>query len=257
MRTARSLPMAAAAVAVALLSTSCASKSTTSTGATITPGASLSGADAAKAALPAAIKAKGSLTVATDPSYAPIESYKPGTKEIVGFDPDLAAALGDVLGVKLNLQPATFDGIVTSLKSGRYDLAMSAMSDTKERQAAVDFVDYFNAGTSIMVLKGNPKAVAGMDSLCGLTIGVENGTVQVGQGKAQSKKCTDAGKAAVTVTGFPDENAAVLALKSGRAQAVLADSPVNGYAIAQSNGAFEAVNAPLLDAGPYGIAVSK
>jgi polar amino acid transport system substrate-binding protein len=271
MRTVRSLPMTVAVVAVALLSTSCASKSTAatalpagnavsvSTGTSGSPSVSesMSGADAAKAALPQSIKDKGKIIVATDPSYPPIESYKVGTKDIIGLDPDLAAALGDVLGVKFELQAATFDAIVPSLSTGRYDIAMSAMTDNKKRQATVDFVDYFSAGTSIMIAKSNPKSVTGMDSLCGLTIAVENGTVQYDEGKAQSAKCTAAGKAAVTVSGFPDQNGAVLALRSNRAQAVLADSPVNAYSIEQSSGQFVAIDGALLDPAPYGIAVSK
>lgn len=262
MRTVRPVQITIAVLSVALAATGCAAKSTSATpakptGTVSSSPAAANGADAAKAALPADIKAKGVITVATDPSYPPIESFKAGTKEIVGLDPDLAAAMGDVLGVKFELKEAVFDGIIAGLKAKRFDIAMSAMSDTKKRQATVSFVDYFNAGTSIMVAKGNPKGVTGIDGLCGLTVAAENGTVQITQAEAAGKACTDAGKAAVTVSGFPDQNGAITALRSGRAQAVLADSPVNAYSVEQSKDAFEVVAGAPTEPGPYGIAIPK
>ena len=53
-----------------------------------------------------------------------------------------------------------FAGIIGALQAGRFDIIMSAMNDTAERRGkGVDFVDYFTAGTSILVEKGNPKKI--------------------------------------------------------------------------------------------------
>ncbi len=284
MRSARSLHLTIAVVGVAFAATSCNAKTTTagssasstpvttaassvSGSATMSPSMSSSastsgsmtptagGAAAAKAALPKAIADKGVIMVATDPTYPPIESKDGST--IVGLDPDLAAAMGDILGVKFTFVPSGFDGIVPAVQEHRFDIAMSAMSDTKKRQAAVSFVDYFSAGTSILVAKGNPKAVKDLDGLCGLTVAAEKGTVQVDEAKAQSTKCTDGGGKAVTVNAYPDQTGAVSALQASRADVVLADSPVNAYSVEQSDGKFETVAGALYDSGPYGIAFPK
>ncbi len=206
--------------------------------------------------VPAAIKSKGSITVATDASYAPNEFYASDNKTIIGMDIDLAKALGQVLGLKVNVVDAKFDSIIPGLASGKYDLSLSSFTDTKDREKTVDFVTYFSAGTSLMVKAGNPEKLT-PDTLCGKTVAVESGTVQQDPDiPTRSKTCTAAGKAAITPLVFPDESGANLALSSGRADAVLADSPVADYAAKQSNGQFE-ITGSSYDTAPYGIAVPK
>ena len=92
--------------------------------------------------------------------------------------------------------------------------------------------------------------------LCGLKVAAQKGTVQADDATAQSKKCTADGKKAVDVQIFPDQNGVNLALKSGRVQVAMADSPVAAYAVKQSNGAFKLVGESY-DNAPYGIAVPK
>ncbi|WP_345280476.1 transporter substrate-binding domain-containing protein, partial [Kitasatospora albolonga] len=116
--------------------------------------------------LPADIQKAGVVKVGSEVAYAPVE-FKDGGK-ITGIDPDLADALAKQLGVKFQIQDAGFDTLITSLSTKRIDLIMSAMTDNKERQGkGVDFVDYFKAGTSILVQKGNPKGIKTLEDLCG------------------------------------------------------------------------------------------
>jgi polar amino acid transport system substrate-binding protein len=250
--------------ALALTSAACGSNSSTAgvggggTAPSATSAAATSGAAATSApatassgaiALPDNIKSAGVIKVATDASYAPVESFAKDNKTIVGLDPDLGAALGKVLGVKVVFTNTGFDGIIPALAAGRYDMAMSAMTDNTDREKTVDFVDYFSAGTSFMIKKGG-KTVNTVADLCGRKVAVEKGTTQLTDATAQSKKC------ALTVLPFPDQNGANLALSSGRADVVMADSPVNAYAAKQSGGAFEIVGTPYGTA-PYGIAIPK
>jgi polar amino acid transport system substrate-binding protein len=206
-------------------------------------------ASAGAITLPDNIKSAGVIKVATDASYPPVESFAKDNKTIVGFDPDLGAAIGKELGVKVVFTNTGFDGIIPALAAGRYDMAMSAMTDNTTREKTVDFVDYFSAGTSFMIKKGG-KAVNTLADLCGHKVAVEKGTTQLDDATAQSKKCT------LTVLPFPDQSGANLALSSGRADVVMADSPVNAYAAKQSNGAFEIVGTTYGTA-PYGIAIPK
>ncbi|HTR70682.1 MAG TPA: ABC transporter substrate-binding protein [Mycobacteriales bacterium] len=216
-----------------------------------------SGVDSAAAALvPASIKSSGTITVAADASYAPNEFLATNGTTVIGMDPDLAQAIGEKLGLNVKVENITFDSIIPGLVDGRYDLGMSSFTDTKDREKQVNFVTYFSAGTSFYEKASGGPAVTGLSSLCGLTVAVEAGTTQESDSKAQSKKCTNAGKSAVTVLSFSTQNQANLAINNGRAQVGMADSPVAAYQVKESNGGFKLVGTPYGTA-PYGIAVPK
>ena len=211
-----------------------------------------------KSLVPAAIKSKGTLTVAADASYAPNEFFAADGKTVIGMDADLAKALGSELGLNVTMQNVTFDSIIPGMAAGKYDLGMSSFTDTKAREQTIDFVTYFSAGSSLMVKAGNPENLSPADlSLCGKTIAVEKGTTQEGTDiPADTAKCKAASKPGVTGVSFDDQNGANLALSSGRADGVLADSPVAAYAAKQSSGKFVIAGQPYGTA-PYGIAVPK
>ncbi|HEY4413601.1 MAG TPA: transporter substrate-binding domain-containing protein, partial [Gaiellaceae bacterium] len=86
------------------------------------------------AEVPKSIASKGSLVVASDATYAPMEFVAAGGKSVVGVDADLAKAIGDVLGLRLKVVNATFDTIIPGIESGKYDVGMSSFTDTKARQ---------------------------------------------------------------------------------------------------------------------------
>ncbi|MGW2996706.1 transporter substrate-binding domain-containing protein, partial [Streptomyces sp. NPDC001193] len=135
-------------------------------------------------ALPDAIKKSGTVRVATDVPYAPFEMFvAEGEPELTGLDYDLGQALGAKLGVKFDFAPQKFDGIVPAIQAGKFDAAMSAMTDNKERQAVVDFVDYSVSGSGIMVAKGNPEKITNMcQSLVTPIPGLGNITMQLRTG---------------------------------------------------------------------------
>ena len=66
------------------------------------------------------------------------------------------------------------------LQAKRYDFSIASMGDTPEREKVVDFVDYSTDSNSIVTVKGNPKNITGMDSLCGLKISSVEGSVMLG-----------------------------------------------------------------------------
>jgi len=207
--------------------------------------------------LPQAIRAAGAIKVGSDVAYAPVEFFDKDAKTVIGIDPDIAKALGAQLGVKFQFTNGTFDGLITSLRSKRIDLIISAMSDTPERQKSIDFVDYFTAGTSILVKKGNPEGIKGLDDFCGKTIALQRGTTQEDVAKAQQTKCTAAGKPLKVLT-FDRDTEALLQVKQGRAVADMNDFPVAAYNAKTSGGGndFEVVGEQI-EAGPYGIGVRK
>ena len=200
--------------------------------------------------------AGGTLVVATDATYAPNEFIGTDGNTVSGMDPDLAAALGSALHRKVKVVNATFDAIIPGLASGKYDLGMSSFTDTKAREKVVDFVTYFSAGTSFYVKASGGPTINSLADLCGHSVAVERGTTQATDATAQSAKCKAAGKSGVTVSVFPDQSSANLALSSGRAQVGMADSPVAAYIVKKSNGQFKLTGKPYGTA-PYGIAIPK
>jgi polar amino acid transport system substrate-binding protein len=206
--------------------------------------------------VPAAIKSKGTLTVAADATYPPDEFIAEDGKTVIGMDADLAKALGQVMGLTPEIQNVTFDSIIPGLAANKYDLGMSSFTDTKEREATVDFVTYLTAGTSIYVKSDGGPNITSLDGLCGLKVAAEKGTTQQDDITTQNKKCTDAGKPGVTGEILPDQNGVNLALSSGRADAAMADSPVAAYIAEQSDGQFKVTGGPF-PPEPYGIAIPK
>ncbi len=160
------------------------------------------------------------------------------------------------MGLRASPQRATFDSIIPGLASGRYDLGISSFTDTREREQTVDFVTYFNAGTSFYTRASGGPAITDLASLCGQSVAAEKGTTQVDDAQAQSRRCTASGRKAVNVLVFPDQNGANLAISAGRANVGMADSPVAAYIVRQSNGQFRLSGTPYGTA-PYGIAIPK
>jgi polar amino acid transport system substrate-binding protein len=206
--------------------------------------------------VPEAIKSKGAVTVATDPTYAPNEFVAADGTTIEGMSPDLGHALGTLMGIKFNFVKATFDAIIPGLQAGKYNIGFSSFTDTKEREQVVDFVTYFKAGTSFYVKADGGPTINSLADLCGHSVGVERGTTQADDSTEQNTKCKNAGKPGVKVSVYPDQNAANLSVSSGRAEVGMADSPVAAYIVEQSNGEFKLTGKPYATA-PYGIAIPK
>jgi polar amino acid transport system substrate-binding protein len=245
------------ALALALAACGSSNDNTSSTPSGASGGSTTAAKDPAIAAqVPAAVKSKGTLSVAADATYPPNEFLNPGDKKVMGMDPDLAQALASVMGLKANVKNATFDSIIPGLAAGKYDLGMSSFTDTKEREATVDFVTYFNAGTSFYTKAQGGPTINTLADLCGHKVSVEKGTTQADDATAQSKKCKAAGKPAVAVQVYPDQNGANLALSSGRGDVGMSDSPVAAYVVKKSNGQFKVVGKTYGEA-PYGIAIPK
>ncbi|MGZ4758285.1 MAG: ABC transporter substrate-binding protein [Acidimicrobiales bacterium] len=260
----RTTPARLAAVLVALLlvaaacgssKSSTAKTETTSGGSTSTRAAAIQVDEALAAKLPEKIKSAGKIIVATDASYAPNEFYKEDGTTIQGMDVDMANAIGQVLGVQVEVENASFDTIIPSLGT-RYDIGMSSFTDSLERQQVVDMVTYFQAGTSFLVQTGKNADLSNLDALCGHSVGVEKGTTQLDDATAQSKTCTDAGNKAVDVQTFEDQTGANQALSTGRVDVVMLDTPVAEYQAKQSNGTFEVAGSSY-GVAPYGVAVPK
>jgi len=202
-------------------------------------------------AVPDEIRSRGTLVVATDPTYPPNEFVDRDGTTIIGMDVDLADAIGEKLGLEVEVQKATFDAILPGLAARRYDAGISSFTDTREREQTVDFVTYFRAGTSFYVREGGPD-VTSLEDVCGESVAVEKGTTQQLDVQRQARSCEEP----VDLQTYPDQNGANLAIQSGRAEVGMADSPVAADIVRKSNGMFRLSGEPYGTA-PYGIALPK
>ncbi|GLW54413.1 ABC transporter substrate-binding protein [Kitasatospora phosalacinea] len=263
----RSALPAALVLCGSLAFTACGSSGTggpAAAGPVTVAGVSISSDPALHDALPEAVKKSGKVRVATDVPYAPFEMYvTEGSKEMTGLDYDLGQALGAKLGVRFEFTAQKFDGIVPALQAGKYDAAISAITDNKEREQVVDFVDYSVSGSGILVAKGNPQKIATLDDLCGHPVAVQTATNQQKLLDKHQDKCRELGKGAVDVQTFPKDSDAQLALRSGKVVADVLTKPAAGWTAksADDGSAFEVVDDPAAlggyNASPNGIAVAK
>lgn len=243
----------AAVLAVTMLFAACGDDEDTDNG-EATPAATTAGGATTEAAVPEL--EDGVLQVGSDIAYAPIEFFEEGTDNPQGLDIDLAKALGEELGVDVEFVNTGFDGIIGALNADRFDVLMSAMTITEERAQEIDFIPYLSAGTDILVAKGNPKNIQSIEDLSGLTVGVQIGTIQVDQLAAANEALAAAGKPEITVLTFDQNPLAVEQLLNGRADAVIADSPVVANDARLSDNKLEAVGLAI-EAAPYGIGLRK
>jgi polar amino acid transport system substrate-binding protein len=209
---------------------------------------------AAAALVPASWRAKGTLQVASNATYAPDEFVASDNSSIVGWDPDLGHALAKLLGLKFQFVNTQFDEIIPGLAAHRYDLGMSSATVEPDREKAVDFVTDFQAGYAFMVPAGSSVDPTNLAALCGLTVAVEKGSVEAAAAQQQATACAK-GKT-LNIQTYPDQNTVNLALSSNRAQVAFADSPVIAYQVKLSQGKFTQ-SGGVFQAGPEGIEIPK
>ena len=239
--------MASSAVVLA----ACGSSSSSST----TTAAASSSSSGPASMVPASVKSMGTIMVASDASYAPNEFIGTDGTTIEGMDVDLGNAIAKELGLTFKFVNAPFDSIIPAMQAGKYQLGISSFTDSKAREKVVDFVTYFTAGTSWVTQAGNPKNVS-ITNACGLPIAVETGTTEVQDIQQRSQTCTSAGKPAIQIDQYQTQTDANTAVATGKDVAMLADSPVAGYAVAQSGSKLALLGSSYANA-PYGIAVAK
>jgi polar amino acid transport system substrate-binding protein len=209
----------------------------------------------AAALVPADIAEAGVLQMVTTVGMAPLNYPDEASGDLKGFNIDIMNDIGAVLGLEVEAEGASMDQIIPGIQAGRYDITASNMAITDERAEVLDFVQYYFANSSLATVAGNPDDVAA-DDLCGMSVGVSNGSFQqtiVMPDK--SAACEEAGAKPIDVQSYSDQQKAVLALDSGRLQAVAGDTPILLYA-ASMNDRIE-VGDKLTDGSILGIGMNE
>jgi len=214
-------------------------------------------ADGSATGLPSVITASGSLRIGVSPDFPPMEYKSPDTQQTVGLDVELQDALGEVLGIRIERVESPFDQLINSSRTGRVDLVMSGLSDTKVRQQTSDFVDYFMSRGRIYALATKAGAFTKATDLCGKTIAVSAKTDYFNQVKdLGDRTCGTAGLPAVNILPTDSGAAARLQIEQGRADLAAQGAENLIYINKQEQGKYQAVLDPL-PASPFGIMIKK
>jgi len=196
----------------------------------------------------------GTLTVGSDTTYPPQEFFDPAQNKATGFDIDLITEIAKLMGLKVEVKKANFDIILDDLSAKRYDVVISALTINDDRKMKADLIPYFNAGQSLLVQKGNPLKIGGVNDLCGKKVGVQNGTVEADTLSELNKK--ECASKQVQVTSLKDQTDVIQLLVDKRVDATFQDSPVTDYYLKQNPGQFE-VAGQIIEQAVEGIAVRK
>ena len=189
------------------------------------------------------------LKVGTEPTFAPFEFQKEGSKEFDGFDMDLIRAIGKQLNMKVEILNMGFDALIPAINAGNIDVAIAGMSITPDRQKAVDMSDpYYVSGLVVVVGKDN-AAVKSVNDLNNKGIAVQIGTT----GAERAAKVPGA-----KVKNFNTNAEVFLELKNKGVEAVIIDKPVAEYFLATGGGKdYAKIVGDTMEAESYGISLKK
>lgn len=174
------------------------------------------------------IKAAGKVTMGTEATYPPYE-FLDMNANVVGSDVFLGEKIAEALGVELEVVDMAFDGIIPAIQSGQIDLGIAAFTNTPERAQVIDFSDIYEESLQyLIVAAGNEEKYSTKESLAGLQIGAQRGTIQ----------------SLLIQKVFPDSTLFELArypelaleVQNGNIAGLVVDSAVGDSIIASSNG---------------------
>ena len=197
-----------------------------------------------KPALPERIVSTGTVRVAVNAAYPPMESRDPTTNEFVGFDIDLGNALAAELGLKAEWIDGQFSQTLPSLVSKRVDLIQSSMTDTWERQKTVDFVDYMVSGDQVYAMVDGP--IITVEDICGQKVTVSQATTtEKTLRKWNEDKCIGKGKPSVDIVIDSSFGQQIANMKQKRTVAGVQGLEGIGVIIEDSKGTMALVGKPI------------
>jgi len=174
------------------------------------------------------IVTKGEVVVANDSNYAPQSSVDPVTKEVVGFDVDVAKGMAAILGLGIKWEHPAWETIPGGLNNGRYDVSIGSMPSAidgvriAERWKALDFSDPYYYTTGQVFVKKGGMQVTGPADLAGKTVGVGAATTYYTYLKDKTKAVVKTYD--TDVNAFPD-------LLNGNIEFVMTAGPTGQQAI--------------------------
>ncbi|MEV5973288.1 ABC transporter substrate-binding protein [Streptomyces sp. NPDC051921] len=193
--------------------------------------------EAAAKLLPADVRQRGTLTLASSVGSPPSSAYLPDGRTVVGLDADFAQAAAKALGLDVKREVAGFEAILPALGSGKYDVGTGNFGVTEERRRTIDFVTYVNDGQGFAARSDSTlAAVTDLTQLCGLKVATGAGTTFERTLEKNRDRCAASGRKPYEVNVFNEPAAVWMSLQQGRSDVVM--STINGirYAVTQQPG---------------------
>jgi cystine transport system permease protein len=160
------------------------------------------------------VKATGVLRVGTEGVYSPFSYHDPATGQLVGYDVDVARAVADKLGVKVEFVETPWDSIFAALEANRFDIVANEVTINAERKQKYDLSEPYSVGEGVIVTRADDNSIKSLDDLKG-KVAAENATSN------WSDIARKAGARVEAVEGFTQ---AIKLLNQGRVDVVVNDS---------------------------------
>ncbi|MFF1786161.1 ABC transporter substrate-binding protein [Kitasatospora sp. NPDC058243] len=190
--------------------------------------------DAIAALVPEEIRRRGTLAVVDSlGTTPPLDFYANDDRTIIGVEPDIAALVGNVLGLKVEFNPVSWENIFVGLDSGKYDVGLSNITVTEARKEKYDFATYRLDVLGFEARKGSGLKVTGAKDLAGRSVGVSSGTNQEKLLISWSEENTRNGLKPIDIKYFQGAEF-YLALSSGRIDAYVGPNPNLAFHVAQT-----------------------
>ena len=131
----------------------------------------------------ARIKAAGKITIATEGVWAPFTYHDETTDELVGFDVEVAAAIAEKLGVEADFKEVAFDGGLTGVTTGTFDMMANGVDVTDDRKETYDFTEAYAYDHAVVVTLASNNDITSFDDLNGRTTANSAGSTYEAMGK--------------------------------------------------------------------------
>lgn len=195
----------------------------------------------------------GKIVVALDAAYPPMEFVDEKTGDFTGFDVDLAKAIGEKLGVEIEIKNIAWDGIFIGLETDRYDAIMSAVSITPERLENYEFTKPYLANGQVIVTKPGDNSVKSVDDLKGKKVGVQTDTTA---DTACKKKLDEKGQDFFQIMRYDEIIQTFEAMSAGHIDYIVVDYPVGMEYTAKNPDKYAITQAQLTNE-PIGVCIKK
>src|SRR6476659_5691794 len=159
------------------------------------------------------VKSSGVLRVGTEGVYSPF-SYHDAGNDLVGYDVDVAKAVADKLGVRVEFVETPWDAMFAALEANRFDVVANEVTINDERKAKYDRSEPYSVGEGVIVTRADDNSIKSLADLKG-KVAAENATSN------WSEVARKAGARVEAVEGFTQ---AIKLLNQGRVDVVVNDS---------------------------------
>lgn len=179
---------------------------------------------------------------------APPQNFVDADNKPTGFDVDFAKALAAKMCLKAKVANSDFAGLFPALNAKKFDVLISRINITPERQQSFDFIPYFKAGLIFLADKDIDQRLASETDACGYTVGAIAGGAQVADLSKASKQCPDGKK--ITVKTFPSNPEALQQVRKGTIQLLFTDWAYLTYTAKHQSDQFVLASPVLSGHGP-------